>query len=307
MVSLNPNPDRKILGDDIYLYEPRGKADAGPPGDPSAPSLVILCTWVGGATPRRINKYVSQYQTLYPAASVLVLTSNVLNVAFRPLNMVRSRLQPACDAIRQILTEAAEGVAEPGILLHMFSHGGAVTGCQLALAMEESDDQGAPFLIGLRCVILDCCPGDNSLDKSYGAARVAVPNNPAAQLLGKALLYPAMSVVVGLQNAGFLRSVQELRDLLNDTNTFGSSPGRLYIYTKDDPVVGWTDVEDHIEEARILGHRVGQVAFEHGAHCGLIMENPARYWEAVRRFWSDEDIADLAVSGPDRSIVRSRL
>ena len=309
MASANLNPNSfEALGGEISLYEPKGKSS--PPADASAPALVILCTWVGGATPRRINKYVSQYKLLYPATSVLVLTSNVVNVAFRPLSMIRSRLKTACEAARRILTIAGNGNAQPGTLLHMFSHGGAVTGCQFALAMKETDDQGAPFFASLKGIILDCCPGDNSLGKSYAAARVAVPDNPTAQLLGRALLYPAMSVVVGLQQAGVLRSVRALRALLNDPNTFGSSPGRLYVYTKEDPVVGWTDVQEHLEEARSLGYRVEQALFEHGAHCGLIMENPVQYWGAVQTFWGGEKVSDHQIPGPSQVSqisVRSRL
>lgn len=304
MASDKPNLESfKALSEEIYLYEPQEKVDTA---DASAPSLVILCTWVGGATPRRINKYISQYQQLYPGASVLVLTANVLNVAFRPLSMVRSRLKTACEAIRRILTRTGDANAKPGTLLHMFSHGGGGTGSQLALAMKETDEHVAPFFTNLR-VIFDCCPGDDSLDKFYGAARVSVPNNLAAQLLGKALLYPALSVINGLQNAGVLRSIRDMRALLNHPDTFGSSTRRLYIYTKDDPMIGWTDVQTHLQEARSLGYPAEQVLFEHGAHCGLIMENPGRYWEAVRRFWNGEDIADLAASDPEQLILRSRL
>jgi hypothetical protein len=291
--------DLKALSQEIYLYEPQDKTHS----DASSPSLVILCTWVGGATPRRINKYVSQYQQLYPAASILVLTTNVPNVAFWPLKTIRSCLKPACEAIRRILT--ATGDAKPGTLLHMFSHGGGGTGSQLALAMKETDD-GALFFANLH-IILDCCPGDDSFDKSYGAARVSIPNNPAAQLLSKALLYPAMSVINGLQNAGVLRSIRDLRALLNHPDTFGTRARRLYMYTKDDPMIGWTDVQTHLQEARSLGYHAEQVLFEHGAHCGLIMESPGRYWEAVRRFWNEEEIADLTATDLKQLSIHSRL
>lgn len=306
MASISPNSESlEVLGEGIYLREPQEFSE--PSSNINAPSLVILCTWVGGATLRRINKYVFQYQQIYPGATLIVLTSNVVSVAFLPLSLVRSRLKPACEAIHRILTKADDGNAKPSILLHMFSHGGGGTGCQLAVAMKESEDKGAAFFASLRGVILDCAPGDDSLDKSYGAASVSVPDNVAAQFLSKALLYPAMSVVNGLQNAGVLRSIRDMRAQLNDPNTFGSSPRRLYIYTKDDPMVGWRDVQTHLEEARALGYQVEQVLFEHGAHCGLIMEDPARYWGAVQRFWDGEVIADLALSNPEHSSVRSRL
>src|ERR1700712_5396391 len=102
MASKEPYSDSsKALSEEIYLYEPQQEVDTA---DASSPSLVILCTWVGGATPRRINKYVSQYRQHYPGARILVLTTNVTNLAFRPLSVVRSRLKPACEAIRRILT-----------------------------------------------------------------------------------------------------------------------------------------------------------------------------------------------------------
>ena len=52
------NPEAlKVQDEDIVLYESKN-ADPGPSADPRGPSLIILCTWVGGATPRRINKYL---------------------------------------------------------------------------------------------------------------------------------------------------------------------------------------------------------------------------------------------------------
>jgi hypothetical protein len=295
----------EALGENNYLYEPQDKTTQSLDA-PTAPSLVILCTWAGGATPRRVKKYISQYQHIYPTSSILILTTNVANVAFWPVSVICSRLKPACQAIQRILAEASNCNANPGTLLHMFSHGGGGSGSQLALAMKESDDKGASFFAGLR-VILDCCPGDHSFEKSYGAAQLSVPENRPAQLLGKTLLYPAMSVVNGLQNAGILRSVRDLRAALNDPDTLGLSTRRLYMYTKEDPMIGWVEVQAHLEEARSLGYQADSVVFDHGTHCGLIMEDPERYWSAVQRFWSGQDPVDVGVSSSKQLGLPSRL
>jgi hypothetical protein len=63
----------------------------------------------------------------------------------------------------------------------------------------------------------------------------------------------------------------------------------------------------HIEQARDRGYHTDQVLFEHGTHCGLIMEDSKRYWSAVQQFWNGDDVADPGVSNPDQINVRSRL
>jgi hypothetical protein len=294
----------QLVSENIYLYEPEESSSSQAElGGALSPSIIILCTWNGGATPRRINKYIDQYRQIYPAASILVITTTVPNTAFWPLRMVRARLQPTCDVIHRILTKSTN----PSTLLHFFSHGGASMAAQLALAMQAGADKGALFLLSLRGVIFDCCPGDDSFEKVYGAAKLSMGADILSQIFTKTMLYPSISVINKLQNNGVLRSVRDLRGLLNDPSTFGKQARRLYIYTKEDTMVGWTDVQRHIGEARRRGYNVDQVLFEHGTHCGLTMEDSTRYWSAVQNFWNDVDTADHAVSDPKQIQVRSRL
>lgn len=172
---------------------------------------------------------------------------------------------------------------------------------QLALALKENEDQGVSFFSNLRGLILDCCPGDDTFHRAYSAARMSVPETTIAQLLDKALLYPTVTVVNRLQHAGLLRSVRDLRALLNDPGIFGSRPRRLYIYSKEDVMVGWQDVQIHVEDARSRGYDADQVVFERGPHCGLIIEDPDRYWTAVQKFWNHEDLPELAEIGNSTS------
>ncbi|KAF3398223.1 hypothetical protein F1880_006183 [Penicillium rolfsii] len=301
------------IGESIYLHRP--PVHAFP--DPTSPSLVILCTWVGGATPRRINKYLAQYQELFPTSSLLLITTSVSDAAFRPLRWIRANLKPARDTINQIVggevgqTPAKTSSSQRGILLHLFSHGGGIIASQLALSMKGEPDCGDLFFHHLRTIILDCCPGDDSFARMYEAARVSLPQTPVAQLLGKTVMYPALAVLNTIQQAGLARAVKDLRDILNASSTFGSRPRRLYISSKEDVVIGWEDVQSHLEDARNRGYSVGQVLFEQGPHCGLVMEDPTRYWDAVKKFWADEDVWDVDSTGPTvtdtQRRIRSRL
>lgn len=246
------------VGENTYLYETPHQS---PPSD--VPSLVILCTWVGGATPRRINRYVSRYREIYATSSILLIATNISNTAVRSFRSIRASLQPACSAIRRLLARGGNEEARAvkgGILLHVFSHGGSNMAAQLALSMREGDqDQSADFSSSLRTVILDCCPGDDALGAMYRATELSMPRTSAALLFSKTLLYPSLSVVNGLQRVGILYGVRELRAVLNDPATFGPKARRLYMYTKEDVMVDWKAVQSHAEDARSRGYRVGEV------------------------------------------------
>ncbi|KAJ5747110.1 uncharacterized protein N7511_008806 [Penicillium nucicola] len=294
----------QLVSENIYLYEPQESVEGQLAGDgSSAPSIIIICTWNGGATPRRINKYIAQYRQIYPGTIILVITTTVPNTAFWPLRVVRSRLQPTCEVIQRILAKSTN----PKVLLHLFSHGGGSMAAQLALSMQEGADKGALFLSSLRGVIFDCCPGHDSFQQTYGAAKLSMGTDVLSQIFTKTMLYPSIAVISKLQSSGVLRSVQDIRGVLHDPSTFGAQVRRLYIYTKEDTMVGWADVQKHIEEARSRGYPVDQVLFEHGTHCSLIMEDSTRYWSAVQRFWNGEHAADPGLSNVDEVKVRSRL
>ena len=47
------------IGSGIFLYEPTStNTPEDQDADQTAPSLIVLCTWMGGATDRRIQKYL---------------------------------------------------------------------------------------------------------------------------------------------------------------------------------------------------------------------------------------------------------
>ncbi|KAJ5089295.1 hypothetical protein N7532_007979 [Penicillium argentinense] len=154
MVSVFEPP--RPIGEDTYLHEPLAKTNT--PGS-LAPALAILCTWVGGATPRRINKYLAQYRQIYPSSALLLVTTSPCHLS--DLGIV-SAYQ------RRTLTTTGN------ITSSLFPCGGHM-GVQLALSIKEEPDRGAIFFEHLQGIILDCCPGDDALERAYCAARLSVP------------------------------------------------------------------------------------------------------------------------------------
>lgn len=69
------------LAPSIWLREPAPPLSS-PPSGLLPPSLIVLCTWVG-ARPKHIAKYVAEYLGRYPAAALLVLESNLVDMTYR--------------------------------------------------------------------------------------------------------------------------------------------------------------------------------------------------------------------------------
>ncbi len=292
--SAPPPPSPHVpLGNNIFLIEPADNASATGSGGGSNPSLIILCTWLGGATIRRIDKYVEGYRASFPGATLILVRTVLADITARSFAAVRSRLQPAQAAI----IRALQSRTAPRVLLHMFSHGGCNTAIQLAESLVDTD-AGPLFRDRLCLVVFDCCPGDTSFDKAFRAAAVSLPPTLSSaplllpfRALGTAAVFTAVATVTALQRAGLMASVDDMRRQLNDPALFGRHARRLYLFSGADTMVDPTHVRSHAQLAREeAGYDVGLVAFRHAAHCALLTEDAPRYWRAIRGFWAGEPL-----------------
>lgn len=298
------------LGNNIFLFEPSvpsaahdkisgsGSASGCPP-----PSLIILCTWLGGATTPRVAKYVEGYRKAFPGATLVLVRTVFADISARSFAAVRSRLRPARDAIIKALqpppttTRTTEsGTTNPVIpqaLLHMFSHGGCNTAIQLALSISEV--AGTLLCDHLRQIVFDCCPGDTSFAKAFNAAILSLPATSSAPIraLGTAAIFAAVATITALQKAGFMSSVNDMRRELNKPTLFGTAARRLYLFSRADRMVGPADVQSHAQLAREAGCEVGLVLFREAPHCALVTEDATKYWRAIQGCWMGESLPQL--------------
>ncbi|KAK4194966.1 putative DNA repair protein [Triangularia verruculosa] len=298
------------LGNNIFLFEPSvpsaahdkisgsGSASGCPP-----PSLIILCTWLGGATTPRVAKYVEGYRKAFPDATLVLVRTVFADISARSFAAVRSRLRPARDAIIKALqpppttTRTTEsGTTNPVIpqaLLHMFSHGGCNTAIQLALSISEV--AGTLLCDHLRQIVFDCCPGDTSFAKAFNAATLSLPATSSAPIraLGTAAVFAAVATITALQKAGFMSSVNDMRRELNKPTLFGTAARRLYLFSRADRMVGPADVQSHAQLAREAGCEVGLVLFREAPHCALVTEDATKYWRAIQGCWMGESLPQL--------------
>jgi DNA repair protein RAD57 len=275
------------VGQNIFLFKPDVTKSATK-GDKreGSPALVILCTWLGGSTTRRVHIYTAGYHQLFPNAHILLIRTTLADITMRSFRQIRERLAPARDAINRIAgqTKSSGHEIDGSILLHIFSHGGCNTAIQLAVSMREAG-LGLP----LGRIVFDCCPGDATFRKAYNAAVLSLPSSQPARSIGSLALYPSIAAITGLQSLRIMSSVRELRAQLNHPAVFGSHARRLYLYSAADQMVDFRDVQLHLEAARGRGYQAEGVLFWRSAHCALILEDAARYWTAIEKFWQEGD------------------
>lgn len=273
----------------LYRPTPQLPSKPSPPQRKGTVEVVILATWLGGASASRIAVYCRGYQAAYPTASILLIRTVLSDIIVKTFAAVQALLEPACDFLRSVFP-SKNPTAEGGALLHMFSHGCCNTALQLSRVLR-GNDHVTSFPIPLHGVILDSCPGSSGFVKAYSGAVYSLPETriPGINLLGRAGLLPVIGTVSLLQSWGLLSSVEDLRRDLNDINTFGPVP-RLYLHSKGDRLVAAEDVASHAAD---IGMKVPVVreVWEVAEHVALPLEDAERYWNAIRSFvdWSLRD------------------
>ena len=274
----------------LYTPDPRSQPQPLPSQDEAAVKVIILATWLGGASAGRIAVYCRGYQAAYPTASILLLRTVLSDITVKTFAAVQAQLEPARKFLLSAFPPGTSQTEGGGALLHMFSNGGCNTVLQLSRLLRGNKPD-APFPILLTGVILDSCPGATNFGKAYSGAVYSLPTVqiPGVNLLGRAFLFPVIGTIYLLQISGMLSSAEDLGRELNDLNTFGPVP-RLYLHSKADRLVAAEDVAAHAAkiEARVP---VVREVWEVAEHVALPLEDSERYWSAVRRF----------VDGPKRT------
>lgn len=296
--------DFSTIGNGISLYEP--EFDHGKASDQQQqqqqPALIIMCTWLGGATDKRIQRYTEGYHHLWPKASILLIRTSNAEYAFYSSRYLRQKLRPAIHAIRRIndktfrrdsassfSSSPSSAAATPsGTLLHIFSNGGAYVATQLISSMNSilksvGGLAGPPM--PLRQIVFDSCPGGMTVDRGYQAAARALPVSPLRPL-GQAALYLAVLGIVGSETVGFRKPLCEaVQQQLNDPGVFDAGAVRVYMSSTADDIVYTEEVLAHRDDAAVRGFRTETAVFSRAAHCALVREDEAMYWGMIASAW----------------------
>ena len=142
-----------------------------------APNLILLFSWTG-AQEKHIAKYTSNYRDVFPATTIMVITTSISDVIYRTSRQRQQALMPAISTITSTLVHSTK------ILVHAFSEGSS-TAVHLAKAFLATAGRRLP----ISALILDSCPGKITCARLAASGRAAAPHSLSAQILASLAAY----------------------------------------------------------------------------------------------------------------------
>ncbi|KAL2800509.1 hypothetical protein BJX66DRAFT_149925 [Aspergillus keveii] len=254
-----------------------------PPDFKPSNKLIILSLFMNA--PLRISqKYIAHYRRLAPHTQILVLTSSTSDIILPPNQKGRCQeLAPALEVLSaslaaQASTSKATGDSkELSIHIHLFSNGGVYSTTSLLQSYRSATGHALP----ITSIILDSAPGIPGFVGGMRSFSAMLPRNIIFRSLGQISFLAILSFLWVISCLGFVDSVTAGRRAMNEKGLIGGQPKRVYIYSNEDKMVDWEDVEEHAKEAEENGWEVQMERFEGSGHVDHMRRDEGRYWGIV--------------------------
>lgn len=276
----------------VYLYRPK-PVSAGRSSSGAAPKLILVGGWMDAREPH-LAKYTAKLQALYPDSPIVLVRSFAYHFMG---SKFPGEIAPAVPVIRSILagnsaatttTTTSSSKRRPEMLVHVFSNGGSTALRYLYDLYRKTAGPGEePSSLPLHVTIFDSAPGRFEWSRSVTAFSLgAVRSNFLVRVLVAAMAHLLSAfywiLTVPWGRPGFL----ERTWLAHNVKTKNSTEvGRTYVYSKEDKLVDYRDVEEHAAQAREQGYQVALEKFQGTAHVAHARGDEARYWSIVRDTW----------------------
>ncbi|EJF58203.1 hypothetical protein DICSQDRAFT_149239 [Dichomitus squalens LYAD-421 SS1] len=255
------------------------------PGD-DQPTVILIFGWLG-AKMATLRKYGDAYTRLYPSSNQVIVQADPLR--YWKFGRGRERaVLPAVHKLEQMnLLSAPPQGPPPRILIHAMSNGGVMSLFDTAAVLRRKNIHPPT---GTKCaIIFDSAPAPPTLPLTIRAF-TASTRGRLRKLLATGILTVVYFLIFVVRT--ILRRPRPLAQeiaALNDPAllpwTSAKTP-RMYFYSTGDVIVPSTAVEEHAAKARMAGFPVEMINFGKSAHVSHARDNPEKYWEAVRTFWS---------------------
>lgn len=279
-----PFPGFTPISDRVYLRDGHEKARPCPADEPTS---IVIFGW-GDGQPKNVSKYADGYNKLFPTARIIVVLSKTLHASNQQEEARIQAMMPVIDLLFPTPTGDG-GPEQESVLLHAMSNTGGifVAAAVVAYQRRHGTDQQFPHTL----LVCDSTPG--SLDFASQVGRWS-----RAMAVGTAKYFPWPFVVThGLWYA-FLwanwawewmkgsepSGVWATRVMLDKNIASGEAP-RLYLYSKEDEIIWWEDLEQAVAKVRELGWKTDLEMFEGSPHVGHMRLHPEQYWNKIVECW----------------------
>ena len=281
------------------LVDP-GDAEAGTTRDPSHPDTVMIFGW-GDARPRHVSKYVEGYKRLFPHARIVLVFSPILRALLAGLEARTSNMAPVVEAVFPTSESRPESEFESGpenekveeakprqkILAHVMSNTGGIN----YAAMLNAHVQRHGSVLRHDLVVLDSTPGSSDFFPNVGRWSRAMAIGATSTLPIPFLA--AQAVAAGFLGAmhfagwmvGRVSAAEFSVGAVNNSAIADVTTRRLYLYSKEDDIIHYEDIEWHAKDAAKQGFVVDSEIFEGTPHVGHMRKYPERYWDAIAESW----------------------
>ncbi|KAF7561614.1 hypothetical protein G7046_g2532 [Stylonectria norvegica] len=256
------------LSDQVFVKDGEASPSNTTPG---SPKVVIIFGW-GDGQARHVAKYSDGYRQLFPHAKQIVVLSPIFKALYSDLKQRSENMKPVIEAAfgsSQPATDP-EHLHESEVLLHCMSNAGGVNCAATLHAYYDLFKKPLPHQL----LVLDSTPG---------SPHMTFVNLKKMTLWGGFLLFNhAFEHISGRESA----PVFSIR-AINDEQFEMKTARKLYIYSKEDDIISWEDIEEHVAQARTRGYAADSLAMSGSGHVGHMRMFPEVYWDKVREAWKE--------------------
>ena len=237
------------------------------------PDLIIFPSWLD-AQPKHSAKYLHGYRTLYPTSTIIIITHRIIDDIVGTRANKLTWYGPVASYIQSLPPTA-------NVLLHSVSNGGALSIVAVAQIYQERTGKPLP----IRAQVLDSSPGKPSFWSDINAVTNGVPSLPlrlVARILVTLFSFAAKLLYTLIRKK---HPIIRLRAQMVDPSLFSAKAPRVYVYSKEDKMVSWKAVEEHIVQAREMGYKAEGEEYKGSKHVAHMMVDSDRYWKVVENVW----------------------
>ncbi|KFH43894.1 hypothetical protein ACRE_053120 [Hapsidospora chrysogenum ATCC 11550] len=277
-------PGFTALSDQVFVRNPENPDSEPVPAE--HPEVVIVYGW-GDGLPKHVVKYAEGFRVLFPRSKQILVLSPIAKAMFTDLHQ---RTQFMMPVVRELFPSGPDAEGAPRrILAHAMSNTGAVNYAATLNGFRELYNAPLPHQL----FSMDSTPGSTDLTVNN------VVRWSRAMSLGTAGFFPWPFVVTQSIFAIFLFIKGNLDGLRGIESPGGWSwkaanneayetreARKLYMYSKEDDLIYWKDIESHAAETRSLGWQADVEVFEGSGHVGHMRMHGEQYWSAILASWN---------------------
>jgi hypothetical protein len=280
MSSSNAFSDSKALSDQVFIRD-LGENDTLRPSH--HPHTIIIYGW-GNGTARNVAKFADGYIALFPQSRQIIILTPIAKAMFANSHQRTVAMLPVVDALG-----ALDGPGDSSILVQAMSNTGGVNYSATLYAFRERYGRPLPHQL----LVFDSTPGSftlswPTLQRWSRAMSIGTANSfPWPVGLTQCLcgLFLLMNVFAGWLLGREAAGAFAMR-ITDDASYQMKQVKRLYLYSKEDDLIAYEDIEQCAAESRQKGYVLRTEIFEGSGHVGHMRMHSQKYWSAVSRAWN---------------------